>query len=189
MDKLLWRPSEARIKDSNMFRFMNVVNEKYDLDINEYGSLYDWSIKNIEKFWVLMWEFAGIRASKPYDQVIDNINKMPGAKWFSGARLNFAANLLRYKDDRVALIFKSEERDCIRITYAELFDEVARVASSLKSLGVQSGDRVAGFMPNMCETIIAMLSAASIGAIWSSCSPDFGIKGVMDRFGQIRPKV
>ena len=189
MDKLLWRPSEERIKDSNMFRFMNVVNEKYDRDINEYSALYDWSIKNIEEFWASMWEFADIKASKPYDQVIDDINKMPGAKWFSGARLNFAANLLRYKDDQVALIFKSEERDCIRLTYAELFDEVARVAGSLKSLGVQSGDRVAGFMPNMCETIIAMLSATSLGAIWSSCSPDFGIKGVMDRFGQIRPKV
>ncbi|MGR3218291.1 MAG: acetoacetate--CoA ligase [Candidatus Anammoxibacter sp.] len=189
MDKLLWRPSEARIKDSNMFRFMNVVKDKYNPDINEYGGLYEWSIKNIEEFWALMWEFADIRASKPYEQVVDNINKMPGAKWFSGARLNYAANLLRYKDDKIALIFKGEGRKCIRMTYAELFDEVARVALSLKSLGVRSGDRVAGFMPNMCETVIAMLSAASIGAIWSSCSPDFGIKGVMDRFGQIRPKV
>jgi len=114
---------------------------------------------------------------------------MPGAKWFSGARLNFAENLLRYRDDQVALIFKGEDRDTTKMTYAELYDEVARVAKSLRETGVQVGDRVVGFMPNMPETIIAMLAATSIGAAWSSCSPEFGIKGVLDRFGQIRPKV
>jgi acetoacetyl-CoA synthetase len=114
---------------------------------------------------------------------------MPGAKWFAGARLNFAENLLRYKDDQTALIFKGENRVDKRMTYAELHDEVASVARSLKQAGVQTGDRVVGFMPNMPETIVAMLAAASMGATWSSCSPDFGIKGVLDRFGQIKPKV
>jgi acetoacetyl-CoA synthetase len=136
-----------------------------------------------------MWEFAEIRASKPYDQVVDDLTKMPGAKWFSGARLNFAENLLRYKDNQVALIFKGEDHDTIKLTYAELYVEVARVAASLKGAGVQVGDRVCGFLPNMPEAIIAMLAATSLGATWSSCSPDFGIKGVLDRFGQIKPKI
>ena len=105
------------------------------------------------------------------------------------ARLNFAENLLRFRDDQAALIFKGEGRDTVRMTYAELYDEVARVASALKKAGVQVGDRVVGFMPNMPQSIIAMLAAASRGAIWSSCSPDFGIKGVLDRFGQIKPKI
>jgi acetoacetyl-CoA synthetase len=114
---------------------------------------------------------------------------MPGAKWFEGARLNFAENLLRYRDDQVALIFQSEGQAAGRITYAELYAEVARVAQALREYGVTAGDRIAGFMPNRPETTIAMLAATSIGATWSSCSPDFGIKGVLDRFGQIRPKI
>ncbi|HID30920.1 MAG TPA: acetoacetate--CoA ligase, partial [Desulfobacterales bacterium] len=155
----------------------------------EYHSLYEWSIENILDFWAAMWEFAEIKASQPYTEVVDDLTKMPGAKWFSGAQLNFAENLLRYRDDQVALIFKGEAQDSIKMTYGELYDEVARVAKSLKELGVQSGDRVVGFMPNMPQTTIAMLAATSLGAIWSSCSPDFGIKGVLDRFGQIKPKV
>ncbi|MEA3427901.1 MAG: acetoacetate--CoA ligase, partial [Thermodesulfobacteriota bacterium] len=128
-------------------------------------------------------------ASKSYYQVVDDPGKMPGAKWFSGARLNFAENLLRYRNDNIAIIFKGEISDSIKITYAELYNEVARVAKSLKAAGIQAGDRVVGFMPNLPETIIAMLATTSIGATWSSCSPDFGIKGVLDRFGQIKPRV
>ncbi len=168
---------------------MNFINEKYSQKFSEYPSLYQWSVENIPDFWAAMWEFAEIKASKPYDQIIDDLGKMPGANWFSGTRLNFAENLLRYRDDQKALIFKGEEQAAARMTYAELYDEVARVASSLRASGVQAADRVVGFMPNMPETIIAMLAAASIGATWSSCSPDFGIKGVLDRFGQIQPKV
>ena len=189
MGKLLWQPSEDRIKSTNMYRFMTGINEKYNKDFDEYGQLYQWSIENISDFWGSMWEFAEIKASKPYTQVVDDITRMPGAKWFEGAHLNFAENLLRYRDDQIALIFKGEFQDSIKITYSELYDEVARVAKSLKEAGVHSGDRVAGFMPNMPETIIAMLAATSLGATWSSCSPDFGIKGVLDRFGQIKPKV
>jgi len=168
---------------------MNIINKTYRQNFSEFESLYQWSIENISDFWASMWEFANIKFSTPYDQVVDNVGKMPGAKWFSGARLNFAENLLRYKDDQTALIFKGEDRVYKRMTYAELYDEVASVARSLRKAGVQTGDRVVGFMPNMPETVIAMLAATSIGATWSSCSPDFGIKGVLDRFGQIKPKV
>ena len=189
MAELLWTPSEERIKNTNMYRFMHFVNERYGKKFTEYTSLYKWSIENIPDFWASMWDFGEIIASQPYDQVVDDLNKMPGAKWFSGARLNFAENLLRYRDDQVALIFKGEAQDSIKMTYAELYDEVARVARSLKEAGVKAGDRVGGFVPNMPEAIIAMLATTSMGAIWSSCSPDFGIKGVLDRFGQIKPKV
>jgi len=189
MSKLLWKPSESRIKQSNMYRFMTIVNQKYDQDFKKYESLYEWSVDNIADFWATLWEFAGVIASKPYDHVIDDVSKMPGARWFEGARLNFAQNLLRYRDDQVALIFKGEGQPSLEITYARLYDEVARLAKSLRQAGVQSGDRVVGFLPNMPAATIAMLAAASIGATWSSCSPDFGIKGVLDRFGQIKPKV
>jgi acetoacetyl-CoA synthetase len=189
MAKKLWQPSDEQIKSTNMYRFMGVINEKYNKQFTEYGALYQWSIENIPEFWESLWDFVEVKASKPYDQVIDDVNKMPGTKWFSGARLNFAENLLRFRDDQVALIFKGEANDSISMTYEILYDEVARVAKSLREAGVEAGDRVAGFIPNMPEAIIAMLAATSLGAIWSSCSPDFGIKGVLDRFGQIKPKV
>ena len=142
MAELLWQPSEEQIKNSNMYRFMNVVNEKYHQNFSDFAPLYQWSIENIADFWETMWEFADIVASKPYDQVIDDDTKMPGARWFTGARLNFAENLLRYRDDRIALIFKGEAQESIKMTYAELYDEVARLANGLKAAGVQSGDRV-----------------------------------------------
>ncbi len=189
MTALLWAPSEERIKNTNMYRFMSFINSRYGKDFTEYKHLYEWSIENIRDFWASMWDFAEIIASRPYDQVIDDPDKMPGAAWFSGARLNFAENLLRYRDEKIALIFKGEAQDSIRMTYSELYDEVARVAKSLKEMGVKAGDRVGGFVPNMPEAIIAMLATTSMGAVWSSCSPDFGIKGVLDRFGQIKPKV
>jgi acetoacetyl-CoA synthetase len=189
MAKLLWTPSEEQIKNTNTYRFMGIVNEKYKQNFNEFTPLYEWSIENIAEFWATMWEYADIIASKPYDQVIDDVTKMPGAHWFAGARLNFAENLLRYRDDRVALIFKGEGQESTRMTYAELYDEVARLARALRDAGVVTGDRVVGFMPNMPAAMIAMLAASSIGATWSSCSPDFGIKGVLDRFGQIKPKI
>jgi acetoacetyl-CoA synthetase len=189
MAKLLWKPAEEQIKNSNMYRFMNVINEKYHQNFSEFAPLHEWSIENIADFWETFWEFADIITSKPYDQVIDDVTKMPGACWFSGARLNFAQNLLRFRGDKAALIFKGEGQPSTKMTYAELYDEVARLAQSLKAVGIQAGDRVVGFMPNMPATIVAMLAATSLGATWSSCSPDFGIKGVLDRFGQIQPKI
>ena len=189
MDQKLWEPSPEAVRASNMKRFMDFVNERHGLDIQEYEALYQWSIECIPDFWAVMWDFAKIRASILYRQVIDDVGKMPGAKWFEGSRLNFAENLLRYRDDQVALIFKGEGQPSRKVTYSQLYDEVSQVAASLKAAGVGIGDRVAGFMPNMPEAIIAMLATTSIGATWSSCSPDFGIKGVLDRFGQIEPKV
>ena len=168
---------------------MNFINTNHYQDFSEYAPLYQWSIDNISDFWASMWEFAEIKASRPYEKIVDDVGKMPGAKWFSAARLNFAENLLRYRDDRPALVFRGEDQVARTMTYAELYDETARIAGSLRAVGVQASDRVVGFMPNMPETIIAMLAASSIGATWSSCSPDFGIKGVLDRFGQIKPKV
>jgi len=189
MARLLWTPSEERIKRSNMYRFMQFINDRFNLHFDEYASLYAWSVENIQEFWASVWEFVDVQASAPYENVIDDATKMPGAKWFSGARLNFAENLLRYRDDQIALVFKGEDQDAVRLSYRELYDEVASVATALKDMGVVMGDRVVGFMPNMPQTIVAMLAATSLGATWSSCSPDFGIKGVLDRFGQIKPKV
>ncbi|HEA66333.1 MAG TPA: acetoacetate--CoA ligase [Desulfobacterales bacterium] len=189
MAKKLWQPSKERRTQSNMFRFMNFINKRHGRNFEEYEPLHQWSIENIPDFWAAMWEFVGIIASTPYSEVVDDLGRMPGARWFTDARLNFAENLLRHRDDQIALIFKGETRDSVRMTYRQLYSEVARVAISLRESGVLAGDRVVGFMPNMPQSIIAMLAAASIGATWSSCSPDFGIKGVLDRFGQIKPKI
>ena len=189
MSKILWQPSPERISQSNMYRFIQFVNARHGLALADYDQLYHWSVENIADFWSAMWDFADIRSSKPFDRVADDLSKMPGTRWFPGARLNFAENLLRYRDDRTAIVYKGEARPAVRLTYAELYDAVARMAASLKAMGVTVGDRVAGFMPNMPHATIAMLAATSLGATWSSCSPDFGIKGVMDRFGQIEPKV
>ena len=161
MGKLLWKPSEERIKNTQMYRFIQFVNKKHGKKFNEYTSLYEWSIQHTHEFWASMWEFAEIKSSRLYDQVVDNPNKMPGTKWFSGARLNFSENLLRYRDSHVAMVFQGEDHESRKVTYAELYDEVARLAKPLRDLGIKPGDRVVGFMPNMPETIFAMLAAAS----------------------------
>ncbi len=189
MAKCLWKPSEERIKQTNMYRFMQTVNKTYGQSFSDYDGLYQWSVENIEQFWKLMWDFAKIRSSKPFESVIDDPKKMPGAKWFEGARLNFAENLLRFRNDNIALVFRGEDKIRRTLTYTELYNEVSKVAQALKNHGIKPGDRVVGFVPNMPESIIAMLAATSIGAVWSSCSPDFGIKGVLDRFGQTRPRI
>jgi acetoacetyl-CoA synthetase len=189
MSKLLWQPSEERIKSTNMYRFMTLVNEKFGKDFKDYPPLWEWSVNNLEDFWATTWDFIDIKAFQPWDKAIDDPEKMPGAKFFVNSRLNFAQNLLRFKNDRPALIFRGEDSVRRTLTYNQLYDEVAKTSASLKALGVKKGDRVVGFVPNMPESIIAMLAATSLGAIWSSCSPDFGIKGVLDRFGQTRPKV
>lgn len=185
----IWTPSEKRKQKSNMAQFIELINKTYGSTLQSYDDLYQWSIQKIPEFWTSMWDYAEIKASKKYDSVVDDVNKMPGAHWFNGAELNFAENLLRYKDDHIALIFRGESEKRSRMTYSELYDNVARLAKSLRDMGVKTGDRVTGFIPNMPEAIIGMLAAVSVGAIWSSCSPDFGIKGVLDRFGQIKPKV
>ncbi len=186
----LWEPSEGHKRNANITRFIGLVNERYATKIDSFNGLHHWSINNLNEFWALVWEFCEIKASKPYDTVLTPTERMMDTKWFQGARLNFAENLLRYRDNRTALIFKGETQETVSsITYAELYNEVARLSKSLRESGVKAGDRVAGFMPNMTEAAIALLASTSIGAIWSSCSPDFGTKGVLDRFGQIEPKI
>ncbi|MEA3477904.1 MAG: acetoacetate--CoA ligase [Bacteroidota bacterium] len=187
--EVLWTPDNEWSGSSRMNDYRLYVNERFGLDLKDYFELYQWSIDYIADFWGSFWDYSGVRYSKPFNQVVDDAKKMPGAKWFQGARLNFAENLLSRSDDKCAIIFRGEAELERRISYAELYDEVHRVAEGLKRTGVQKGDRVAGFIPNMPEAIIAMLAAASLGAIWSSSSPDFGIKGVLDRFSQIEPKV
>jgi acetoacetyl-CoA synthetase len=189
MAKMLWSPSQERIRSSNMFHFMQWINKRHGQSFTRYDQLHQWSVENIGDFWESWWHYAEIKASQPYHRVLDDAAKMPGAKWFEGARLNFAENLLRYRDDRTALVFYGEDRIRRKLSYAQLYEAVAGVAGALKALGIEAGDRVVGFMPNLPETAVAMLAATSLGAIWSSCSPDFGIKGVLDRFGQIQPKV
>jgi len=189
MRKPLWVPPEERIKQSNVTRFISFVNRKHGLGIASYDQLYRWSIENIPDFWAAMWEFGEIKASHGYEVVVDGLSKFPGAKWFIGSRLNFAENLLRYKDGHVAFIFRGETRKSARMTYAELCDSVARLAKPLREMGVTPGDRVAAYMPNILETAVAMLAATSIGAIWSSCGTELGPGAVLDRLGQIDPKV
>jgi acetoacetyl-CoA synthetase len=189
MNKLLWQPSDERIRNTNMHHFIQYINSHHDKNFNTYDDLYRWSVTESPAFWQSLFHYGEVIHSRPYDQVVDDIHKMPGASWFEGARLNFAENLLRYRDDRIALSFKGETTPTLSITYNELYQQVARLAYSLRDMGIKPGDRIAGFMPNMTETVVAMLAATSMGAIWSSCSPDFGIKGVLDRFGQIEPRV
>jgi acetoacetyl-CoA synthetase len=190
MNKPIWEPSPERVERANLQRFMRFVRESVgNEDIRRYAPLYDFSIRYPEKFWPLVWEFCGIRAQGEYEPVLVDREKMPGAHWFPGVKLNFAQNLLRFKDDRAAIVFRNEWGHRREVTYAELHGQVGRLAHALKQAGVGIGDRVAGFLPNIPETVIAMLAATSLGATWSSCSPDFGVHGVVDRFGQIAPKV
>ncbi len=189
MNKLLWEPSQERRRNANMTRFIDFVNARYKQTFHSYWELYDWSIDKIADFWASMWDFVEIKASKGYETVVDDLNKFPGAKWFPGARLNFAENLLKYRDNHVAFVFKGETQKTVRMTYVELYDSVAVLAKSLREIGVVPGDRVAAYMPNMIETAVAMLAATSIGAIWASCATDIGPGAAVDRFGQIKPKV
>jgi len=185
----LWIPSQERIKHANMTRFMTFVNTQYNKNFTSYFELYDWSITRIPDFWAAVWDFVGIKASRPYEKVVEDLTVFPGTKWFPGAELNFAENLLRYRDKKVAFIFKCETRPPVYITYEELYRTVARLADALRKAGVTKGDRVVAYMPNMPETAIAMLAATSLGATWASCGSELGVQAVIDRFSQIEPKV
>jgi acetoacetyl-CoA synthetase len=188
LKKPLWTPSKNRIKNSNMSAFMKYVPRHFNRKIDTYDELYKWSVNETEEFWKSIWEVSGVIHSRKFKKILSS-DQMPGAKWFEGAKLNFAENLLRYKDNRVAIISSREDQPNVKLTYKRLYESVSSCAIGLKRLGVKKGDRVAGFVPNYPESIVAMLATTSLGALWSSCSPDFGLKGVLDRFGQIRPKV
>ncbi len=189
MSKVMWQPSTERAEASQMNQFRLFANKKYGMELDNYRDLYNWSVNEITHFWEAVWSFGKPVVSKDYHQVVDDDSKMPGAKWFSGARLNFAENLLRRRDNHTAILSRGEGKDDRKISYNELYSEVEKMAAALREAGVEQNDRVAGFLPNIPEAVVAMLGAASLGAVWSSSSPDFGIKGVLDRFRQIEPKV
>ena len=190
MNQPLWTPSAARIEGSNLARFSDHVKAQWGVDHGrDYASLWQWSIDEMEKFWLSVWDFCGVMAETRGARVLVDGDKMPGAQFFPDARLNFAENLLRRRDDTPAIKFQGEDKARAEMSWAELYDATSRLAQALRGAGLEPGDRVAAYMPNMPETIVAMLATASIGAVFSSCSPDFGIQGVADRFGQIEPKV
>ena len=184
----LWRPSATRIADTNLTGFMRCLKARRGLEFQDYGALYAWSCQQPADFWRELVRFADLRGDFT-GPALQHPAQMPGALFFPEARLNFAANLLRFDDEQPALVFRNERGTRRVLSYRELRAEVARVAAGLRAAGVEAGDRVAGFLPNLPETAIAMLASASLGAIWSSCSPDFGVHGVLERFGQITPKV
>ncbi|MGH6905674.1 MAG: AMP-binding protein, partial [Geminicoccaceae bacterium] len=189
MDQPLWQPSKERIARANMTVFAREVAQAHGEAFPDYARLRAWSVEHPELFWPALWRFAEVRASRPWDQVLTGGDRMPGARWFVGAELNFAENLLRHRDDRPAIVGWSEDGRRRELSYRALYQEVAKLAAALAREGVGPGDRVAAVMPHAPETIIAMLAATALGAIWSSCSPDFGVQGVLDRFGQIEPKI
>ncbi|MBN7797584.1 acetoacetate--CoA ligase [Parahaliea mediterranea] len=190
MTQPLWTPPQARIDRARLTAFTRALAVNHpQLDGADYFALQDWAIDHPEAFWRAVWEHGEVRGDTGGDTVLEHGDRMPGARWFPRARLNFAENLLRYRDERAALVCRLENGERRVLSYAELYREVAAVAAALAAAGVGQGDRVAGFMPNIAETVIAMLATTSLGAVWSSCSPDFGINGVLDRFGQIEPKV
>ena len=189
MAEMLWQPSPERIADTNLTRFAVLVRERHGLNAVDYKALHRWSIENRAAFWSALWDFGEVIGDRGDGPVLVDGDRMPGAKWFPGARLNFAENLLRRRDDAPAILFRGEDRVRCGLSFRQLHAAVSMLAQGLRAAGVGKGDRVAGYLPNMPETVVAMLATTSIGAIWSSASPDFGLQGVVDRFGQIAPKV
>ena len=186
--ELLWKPGKERIANSRVKKFIDFVNERHGFSFLDFGALYTWSVAEKEDFWSDLWDFCAVKGEKG-ERILENGEDIERAQWFPDARLNFAENMLVRRDDSEAIFFKSEDKVSATVTFQELYDQVAAVSAWLRSIDIQPGDRVAGYLPNMPETIIAMLAAASVGAVWTSTSPDFGFESVMDRFGQTEPLV
>src|SRR3954469_23938820 len=186
----LWRPSEAAVAAANMTKFRTQVARDWQIGLKDTDALWAWSTEQIDRFWTSLWRSCDVIGEMGRPALTDG-DRMPGAQFFPNARINYAENLLRFSrgNPRDAIVFWGEDKVKRRLAHAELWDDVARLAQYFRWLGLEPGDRVAGFVPNMPESIIGALAAASIGCIWSSCSPDFGVQGVLDRFGQIEPKV
>ena len=184
----LWEPSPERVARAKVTAFARVAERRVERKLPDYTSLYQFSIDRPADFWAAVWDFARVRGTMG-ERIVDRLDQMPGARFFPDARLNFAENLLRRRDATTAIVFNGEGKIQRSLTFAELYAQACGVAVALKDAGVQPGDRVAAFVPNIPEAIVAALAAAAIGAVWSSCSPDFGVQGVLDRFGQIEPKV
>lgn len=196
MEKIpLWTPDNTAIENANITKFRQFVNSKYKINLTDYNEFYKWSVDYIANFWQCMWEFFDIIHSKKYQSALSlkdknkSANDITNFKWFDGAKLNFAENLLRFDDEETAIIHYRENSEPVRLSYKELNQEVAKCTLALRNMGVVKGDRVAGFVTNRPEAVIAMLATTSIGAIWTSTSPDFGVQGVLDRFSQVEPKV
>ena len=189
MDQPLWTPSPQRVAASNLSAFTKFVADRYGVKSKDYAELHAWSCNDREQFWHAIWQFCGVVGSTQGDTILIDRDRMPGARWFPEARLNFAENLLRKRDRTTAIVFWGEDQLKSRVSWAELHAEVSRLAQALRAQGVKPGDRVAAYLPNLPGAVIGMLAASSIGAVWSSCSPDFGVQGALDRFGQIEPKV
>ena len=185
---LLWQPTEASLARAEITSYLRWLQTEKHLSFDDYASLWEWSVSDLDGFWGSLWEYFGIIAHTPYRTVLGN-RTMPGAEWFPGATLNYAEHALQRRDDQPAVIASSEAGDSVQITFAELYDRVAAAATGLRRLGVGKGDRVAALLPNVPETLIAFLATASLGAVWSACSPEFGIGSVVHRFSQIEPKV
>ena len=187
MKKLLWSPSE--IENSQAWKFMQEVNQKHNLKLKNFHELYEWSCQSSEHFWDLFLDFSSIIVDKGSSNILKNGANLLESEWFPDAKLNFAENLLSRRDDSDAVIFWGEDHYKTSLTYNELYAQVANLSIWLRGMGVKKGDRIAGFLPNMPEAIVSMLATSSLGAIWTSCSPDFGVQSVLDRFGQVEPKV
>ena len=185
---VLHRPSDEDRATANLTRYLEWLVTERGLSFASYQDLWTWSVTDLDGFWGSIWEFFDVRASQPYGRVLAE-RTMPGARWFPGARLNYAEHALRWRDDRPAVVFRSEDGRRSELTHAGLYRQVAEVAAGLREMGVRPGDRVAAYAPNRVETLVTFLATASLGAIWSSCSPDFGVTAVLDRFRQIEPRV
>ena len=184
----MWEPTAEERTRAAITRYLTWLRTEKGLAFDSYADIWRWSVTDLEGFWATIWEFLEIRAHKPYTRILTD-RRVFGAGWFPGAELNYAEHALRYRDDRPAVLFRSEDRPTITLTYADLYRQVAAVAAALRRLGVRRGDRVAAYMPNIPETLVASLAAAALGAIWSSCPPEFGTRSVVDRFRQIEPRV
>ncbi len=190
MSKKLWSPDKLIVtKHFYIYQFMEYVNKKYQLQLNDYPNLHHWSVENIEDFWLTVWEFCEVKYSKPPEKILSLGKRMQECKWFQGAKLNFAENLLKRDDNHTAIISTSERGDYQSMSFAALHHKVANMAHTLRNMGLKAGDRICAQLPNTPEAVIAMLATTSIGAIWSACSPDFGLQGLLDRFQQIEPKI
>jgi len=185
----LWRPSADRIEASNLTAFRRFLRDREGTDFADYPSLHEFSVDRPGAFWSAVWDFTGLIAEERGDTVLADAGKMPGARFFPEARLNFAENLLRRRDDGTAIVFRAEDKVERSLTWRALHDAAAGVAAALRAAGIKPGDRCAAFVPNAPEAVIAMLGTTATGAVWTSCSPDFGVQGVLDRFGQVEPRV
>ncbi len=186
---VLWSPSDERVKSSQMYEFIKIINEKNNVNFQNFTDLHTWSVKCKADFWSAIWDFFNVIGSKGMEPYINPINKMPGSKFFPNGKVNYAENMLSGDASGPAIVFKSEDKIRKEVSWKELKVQVAALANFLKKHGITKGDRVAAYMPNMPETVVIMLATSAIGAIFSSASPDFGVEGVLDRFGQIEPKI